>query len=618
MPPKQQQPRRPNVSTMSEGALRLEIHTINMRLQNLTGPDRAPLVTRRRALQNALDATTGQGGRSGGGGASNATVRRPVPKRKFPSEWVVVTDDDESDVEQEDHPPVSIFVRVLGANPKQVTVRTSMSNTVPRLKKELAGVTGIPVENQRIMFEGSVLDRRIRLKDYGVRKDSTIFVEHRAVRRELPREEDVPGPEAGKKSIDVTLSIHSQDDNEDVRVRVNPVMTFRELGHMIRNELGFLQGGAIRFTTTYGYEYNGDSESTSLRAAGVGNGSQVDVFVGTNESQPLDAPLKRFMSDENEFDAAPPEFICPITSTLMNDPVTADDNKNYEREAIKAWIQRTAPQITSPLTRQPMSAVLRPNKELKKEILQWRRRHRDQRPLTPTPPESPQTPPSITVFDPPVFDAGEYAYEAPGEGYGAGQEGPLDLLGGFVYARARLEQLIERLGQEHAKTVEYAAAANERFAEEERKFMDEAAEIERGMMDAEGSALGRIQDRLYVNLDTQTRLTDVHRKNMARVGDILREITDLQAQRQRDLAELSSRINNMQVKNEFRRLLVARYPDKTLAEAWNAFIRENSSFGRRQRKVRTSLMSFFGSYMEHNPSADVSTVVRKYARALMY
>lgn len=48
---------------------------------------------------------------------------------------------------------------------------------------------------------------------------------------------------------------------------------------------------------------------------------------------------------------APPEFLCPITMSIMKDPVLMPDGQTYEREAITRALQVNP---VSPLTRQPM------------------------------------------------------------------------------------------------------------------------------------------------------------------------------------------------------------------------------------------------------------------------
>lgn len=67
----------------------------------------------------------------------------------------------------------------------------------------------------------------------------------------------------------------------------------------------------------------------------------------------------------------PDEFLCPITLTLMSDPVIGGDGHTYERSAITQWLL-TNPH--SPLTRQSMTAQsLKPNYALKTAIDRFKR-----------------------------------------------------------------------------------------------------------------------------------------------------------------------------------------------------------------------------------------------------
>ena len=65
------------------------------------------------------------------------------------------------------------------------------------------------------------------------------------------------------------------------------------------------------------------------------------------------------------------DYLCPISSELMYDPVLADDDHSYERASIQGWFkacQENGRQITSPWTRAPMSSNLRDNTELRTRI----------------------------------------------------------------------------------------------------------------------------------------------------------------------------------------------------------------------------------------------------------
>jgi len=66
--------------------------------------------------------------------------------------------------------------------------------------------------------------------------------------------------------------------------------------------------------------------------------------------------------------APPADFLCPITTDLMVDPVMAMDGFTYEREAIAAWLRR---HDTSPITRQVIPPTLIPNNNLRSQIASW-------------------------------------------------------------------------------------------------------------------------------------------------------------------------------------------------------------------------------------------------------
>ena len=67
---------------------------------------------------------------------------------------------------------------------------------------------------------------------------------------------------------------------------------------------------------------------------------------------------------------APPEFICPISLGIMNDPVIGSDGSTYERSEIIKWLRE---HHDSPKTRTPMfEDSLVPNIALKQSIQRWR------------------------------------------------------------------------------------------------------------------------------------------------------------------------------------------------------------------------------------------------------
>jgi hypothetical protein len=73
------------------------------------------------------------------------------------------------------------------------------------------------------------------------------------------------------------------------------------------------------------------------------------------------------------FDNVPDEFLCPITRSVMIDPVVTMDGHTYDREAIARWLHDSD---RSPMTNRPLSSKqLIPNLTLKKVIddFQYRR-----------------------------------------------------------------------------------------------------------------------------------------------------------------------------------------------------------------------------------------------------
>ena len=59
----------------------------------------------------------------------------------------------------------------------------------------------------------------------------------------------------------------------------------------------------------------------------------------------------------------PEDFICPITQTIMSDPVIGSDGNTYERQAILTWLERN---LTSPISRERMTSnTVIPNRALK-------------------------------------------------------------------------------------------------------------------------------------------------------------------------------------------------------------------------------------------------------------
>ena len=70
-----------------------------------------------------------------------------------------------------------------------------------------------------------------------------------------------------------------------------------------------------------------------------------------------------------EEEEPPADFICPITTEIMSDPVMAADGHAYERTAIERWL---ATKSTSPMTGGELEhPYLTPNHMLRRMIRDW-------------------------------------------------------------------------------------------------------------------------------------------------------------------------------------------------------------------------------------------------------
>ena len=80
-----------------------------------------------------------------------------------------------------------------------------------------------------------------------------------------------------------------------------------------------------------------DDSSSSLSATGAAS-----AYDAPPEAPEAEAPAEAATSPGDE----PPELLCPITLSMMGDPVVANDGHSYERAAIATWL---ATHDTSPL-----------------------------------------------------------------------------------------------------------------------------------------------------------------------------------------------------------------------------------------------------------------------------
>ena len=73
-----------------------------------------------------------------------------------------------------------------------------------------------------------------------------------------------------------------------------------------------------------------------------------------------------------EEEEPPDDFICPITTEVMSDPVMAADGHSYERKQIERWL---ATKSTSPMTGEALQHTHTfPNHALRGRIREWRER----------------------------------------------------------------------------------------------------------------------------------------------------------------------------------------------------------------------------------------------------
>ncbi|PNT70362.1 hypothetical protein BRADI_2g10920v3 [Brachypodium distachyon] len=92
-----------------------------------------------------------------------------------------------------------------------------------------------------------------------------------------------------------------------------------------------------------------------------------------------------------EMETPPPQFVCPISLTRMQDPVTAPSGITYDRGAIERWL--AAGHDTCPVTgRGPLSlADLTPNLTLRRLILSWPNPNSNRHPPALTTPDQPDS-----------------------------------------------------------------------------------------------------------------------------------------------------------------------------------------------------------------------------------
>lgn len=97
---------------------------------------------------------------------------------------------------------------------------------------------------------------------------------------------------------------------------------------------------------------------TAINARFVDRGYTVRILGETND----------LVIEPNTSDHVPDDIVCPITHTIMLEPIVASDGHTYEKEAILKIIQSTK---VSPLTRETLTMVVVPNHALRKRIASY-------------------------------------------------------------------------------------------------------------------------------------------------------------------------------------------------------------------------------------------------------
>ena len=113
----------------------------------------------------------------------------------------------------------------------------------------------------------------------------------------------------------------------------------------------------------------GADEVSTMTATGAA--SEPEASGGEGDVVVSDGGLVATSGDRDD-GGEPVEFLCPITLSMMGDPVVANDGHSYERAAIATWLET---HDSSPQTREPMgSSALVPNHALRGQIAEWRTR----------------------------------------------------------------------------------------------------------------------------------------------------------------------------------------------------------------------------------------------------
>ena len=102
---------------------------------------------------------------------------------------------------------------------------------------------------------------------------------------------------------------------------------------------------------------------------------QIQVYQPSRPQQPDPLSQQQLLEveDEDFGDDIPPDFVCPLSLSIMKEPVMASDGHTYEKDKIQTW---TLKNKTSPISRAELLPHFFPNLLLKNKIDDWKESYR--------------------------------------------------------------------------------------------------------------------------------------------------------------------------------------------------------------------------------------------------